>query len=99
MRVGRHDRPREPNLLVLRRLHGRDDLVLREGEPRDALEALLEVGLHTEGVLRLGQDFQQLVVGQEEEAGEEQALLFQIVVQAFLDVVKHALWRGWRGDC
>lgn len=36
-------------------------------EPVDALEALLDVGLDPEGVLGLGEDLQQLVVGQEEE--------------------------------
>ncbi len=56
--------------------------LLREGQRADALEALLQVRLHARWVLGLREDFQQLVVGQEEEAREIQALLLQIPAQS-----------------
>lgn len=77
--------------LVLRRDHGRNLSLLVELKLADSLKALLEVWLHSGRVLCLRQDLQQLVVGQEEEPGEEETLLFQIVVQALLDVFQQAV--------
>jgi len=51
----------------------------------DSLEALAQVRLHPGWILGLRQDLQQLVVGQEEEAREEETLLFQIGVEALED--------------
>jgi hypothetical protein len=45
-------------------------------EAAHAVEALLQVRLHGLGVLRLRQDLQQFLVGQEVEAGEPAALCF-----------------------
>lgn len=38
-------------------------------------------------ILRLGQNFQQLVVGQEEESREEETFPLQIFVQTLLDIL------------
>ena len=51
-----------------------------EDEVVDPLEALLDMRLDAKRIFGLGQNLQQLVVGQKEKAGEEQALLLQIVV-------------------
>jgi len=56
----------ERNHLVLRRNHSNDVLVVRELQLRDALKTLLEMRLNAHRVLRLGQDLQQFIVGQEE---------------------------------
>ena len=76
------------NFLPLHRHHVRDDQVLGELEPVDPLEALLQVRLDTGGVLGLRQDLQHLVVGKEEKAGEEQALLLKVGSKALLDEVQ-----------
>ena len=39
-----------------------DDELVVEGELRDALEALLEVGLHSLRVLGLGENLQQFII-------------------------------------
>ena len=72
------------DLLALRRVHAVHLLFLVEFELLDALEALLEVRLHAERVLRLRKNFEQLVVGQELEAREVGALALQIIVQTLL---------------
>lgn len=43
--------------------------------------------LHSDWVLGLGQDVQQVVIGQEKEAREEQLLRVQVLVQLFLHVI------------
>mmetsp|Transcript_11716 Transcript_11716/g.17888 ORF Transcript_11716/g.17888 Transcript_11716/m.17888 type:complete len:222 (-) Transcript_11716:3415-4080(-) len=43
------------------------------------------MGLHTEGLLGFGKDFEQLVVGQEVEPGEEASLGLEVVVETLLD--------------
>ena len=40
------------------------------------------------GIFGLGEDLQQLVVGQEEESWEEEALLFQVHVEALQDHIQ-----------
>lgn len=65
---GRNDPVAELDELPFCRDHALDLLLRREVQGTDALEALLEVRLHALGVLRLGQDLQELVVGQEEES-------------------------------
>lgn len=47
-----------------------------------AFKAFLHVSVDPLGILCLTQDLQQVVVGQEEEAREEEALRLQVVVQA-----------------
>ena len=54
----------------------------------NAFKALLEVRLNTSGVLRLGEDLQHLIVGQEKEAREEQSLLLQVGIEPLEDLVK-----------
>ena len=54
----------------------------------DALEHPLEVRLNVGRVLGLAQDLQQVVAGDEVEAGELLALLFQIVLQTLLDLLQ-----------
>ena len=53
----------------------------------NALEALVQMILHSDWVLGLGQDVQQVVIGQEKEAREEQLLRVQVLVQLFLHVI------------
>lgn len=65
--IGRVDVLGEGHPLLLGADHAGDGHVLGEVQLGDALEALLEVGLHAQRVLGLRQDLQQLVVGQEEE--------------------------------
>lgn len=60
---------REGHPLILGADHASDGHFLGEVQLGDALEALLEVGLHTQRVFGLRQDLQQLVIGQEEEPG------------------------------
>ena len=43
--------------------------------------------LHSHWVLRLGQDVQQVIIGEEEEAWEEQLLGVEILVELFLYVL------------
>ena len=66
--LGGTERLREGYSLVLGRHHADDVLLGSEVELRDALEALLQVRLHAQRVLRLRQDLQQLVVRQEKES-------------------------------
>ena len=47
-----------------------------------AFEALLHVSVDTLGIFGFTQDFQQVVVGQEKEAREEQSFGLQVVVEA-----------------
>ena len=58
------------------------------------LEALLQVRLHSERVLGLRENLQHLIIGQEEEPGEEQPLLLQVGVQTPVDAVQHAVTLG-----
>lgn len=60
-------------------------------DPSADLEALLEVRLHEEGVLRLGQDLQQLVVGDEVEAREGGPLRLEELLQLLQDLVQQAV--------
>lgn len=62
----------EGNGFFLRADHAHNLQVVRELQPGDALEALLQVRLHAEGVLGLRQDLQQLIVRQEEEPVSKQ---------------------------
>lgn len=55
---------------------------------RNPLEALFEVRLDSGGVLGLREDFQHLIIGEEEEAGKEQTLLLKVSVQALQDLVQ-----------
>jgi hypothetical protein len=54
----------------------------------DAFKDLPEVRLGARGVLGLAQNLQQLVIGQEVEAREGQALAFQVLVQPFLNLLQ-----------
>ena len=47
--------------------------------------------LHPERILGLREDLQHLVVGEEEEAGEEESLLLQVGVETLVDAVQHAV--------
>ena len=52
----------------------------------DVVEAFLEMGLHCLWVLGLAENFQQIVVGQEVESGENLSLRLEIHVQGFLNL-------------
>ena len=59
-----------------------------ELELRDGVEALAQVRLDGKGVTCLGEDLQQLVVGQEVEAREDDALRLEVRLEALLDLVE-----------
>ena len=63
-------------------------LLVIKFESSNALEAFFQMRLHTKWVLGLAQNLKKLVVGQEEEAREEQTLHFQVSVQAFLNFLQ-----------
>eukprot|EP00965_Chrysotila_dentata_P236251 6201213-Pleurochrysis_carterae.AAC.2 len=103
----------QPDALALLGEHGGD--VDRRGrvakvELLDVVEALDQVWLHRLRVPRLGEDLEQLVVREEEEARESGALRLQVVLQVLLDLVErgvglrktlvlqHALLRRGRRD-
>lgn len=69
--VSRVDLLCERNGLFLRADHAHDLQGVCKLQPGDPFEALLQVRLHAERVLRLRQDLQQLVVRQEEEPVSE----------------------------
>lgn len=69
--VSRIDLLCERNGLFLRADHAHDLQGVCKLQPGDPFEALLQVRLHAERVLRLRQDLQQLVVRQEEEPVSE----------------------------
>lgn len=52
----------------------------------NAFKDLAQEGLHPQGVLGFAQDLQQLVIGEEVEAGESQPLCFQVIIQTLLDL-------------
>ena len=64
-----------------------DQILFAEVQQLNALEALVQMILHSDWVLGLGQDVQQVVIGQEKEAREEQLLRVQVLVQLFLHVI------------
>ena len=84
--VGRVDGVGKRDLLAIRGSHADDilvsELVRPEDEVVDPLETLLNVRLDPQWIFRLGQNLQQFVVGKEEEAGEEQPFLFQVIIQS-----------------
>ena len=54
----------------------------------DGLEHLLQVGLHAQRILRLGENLQQLVVGQKVKPRERQSLGLEVVAQALVHLVQ-----------
>ena len=67
--------------LPLAALHVGDVEDVGELQLGDALKALLEVGLDAGWVFGLGENLQQLIVGQEEETWKVETLFLQIVVK------------------
>lgn len=57
----------------------------------DVFEDLLEVGLHSRRLFGLAEDFQQLVIAQEEEPSELLALLLKVAVELFLNEVQQRI--------
>lgn len=57
-------------------------------ESVDAVEAFLEIALDCFDVAGFGEDFDELVVGEEVESRELPSLVFEVVVEGFLDVVE-----------
>ena len=62
-----------------------------EEKRRGTFEAFFEMRLDTGRILRFGKNLEHFVVGQEEEAREEESLLLEIRVQAFVDAVQKAV--------
>jgi len=65
-----------------------DEFGLLEFQTGDAFETFLEVWLHAGWVLRLAQNLQQLLVGQEEETWETDPFGLQVRVQPLLDYLQ-----------
>ena len=88
--TGRVDRRVQLNTLALDAAHGSDlgRRVVVEVDVGDALEALVKVRLHGARILGIGQDLDELIIRQEEEAREGEALELEVVVQALLDLVQ-----------
>lgn len=61
----------ERNSFVIRRHHSDDVFLWSEVELGDAFKALLQMRLDAQRVFCLGQDFQQLVIGQEKESNRK----------------------------
>eukprot|EP00962_Isochrysis_galbana_P031292 scaffold10193_cov107-Isochrysis_galbana.AAC.2 len=88
----------ERHALALYGEHGGDEHAVVKVELGNALEALLQMGLHAEWVFGLRQDLEQLVVGEEKEAGERQPLGLQVVVEPFLDELQFLIGLAPRGE-
>ena len=86
----------ERDLLALAGDHAEDVrglVAVAEAQLHEVVEALPEVRLHRLRPLRLREDLQQLVVGEEEEAREGHALGQQVVLQRLLDRVQRLVRR------
>lgn len=72
-------------------------LLVVELEFGNTFEALLQVWLHSQWLLSLGQDFEKLIVRQEVESGEQGSLGLQVVVKTFGDSLELfiGLFEGW----
>jgi hypothetical protein len=84
--------------LALDRCAARDLEIRLERQACHRLEALLDEGLDVERVLGFGEDFQDLVVGEEEEARERELLRVEVCVERLLDR-RECLHRGARSSC
>mmetsp|Transcript_49838 Transcript_49838/g.161260 ORF Transcript_49838/g.161260 Transcript_49838/m.161260 type:complete len:271 (+) Transcript_49838:504-1316(+) len=82
------DRSNKLNQLSLRGDHAQNLVVRIEDDLGYRLKDLRQEGLHACGVLGLGQNLKQLVVGQEVKAGKTNFLRLQVVLKTFLDHVE-----------
>ena len=71
---------REINDFTLSTHHGLDLLLLGKHHGINAFEAFAHMRLHERWVFRLRQDLEQIVIRQEEEAGEALTLLTEVVI-------------------
>ena len=90
-RLRRVDLLAQRHLFALDGDHRSHGNLLRELHLAHRLEALLHERLHAEGILRLGENLQELVVGQEEKTGKRQFLQVQEIVQSLLHHVQLAV--------
>jgi len=74
----------EVNLLLLSGDHCPHGVIIVELKIGYSLEYLSEMGSHIPDLLGLGQDFQELIVGQEIESGENRSLFLEVVSKTFL---------------
>ena len=63
-------------------------LICRELNLDDVVEALSEMRLHSLSVSGLRENFQELVIGEEEETREGASLGGQVVLQALLNLIE-----------
>lgn len=87
----------EGDLLPLGRHHCVDVgalLLVAEDEAGDAVEALVQVRLHGLWLLALGQDLEEVVVGEKVEAGEGHLLLLEVRLEVLLDLLQHFVALG-----
>ena len=81
----------QAHVLALARLHAEDIRalwVLAKVKALDPVKALGHVRLHGLNILGLGQDFQELVVGQEVEPREAHSLGLQVILQILLHLLE-----------
>lgn len=75
----------ELDSLLFAAKHGMNVELGVELEFGNALEAFLQMRLNSCGIFGLGQNVEHLVVGEKEKAREEETLLFEIGIEAFVD--------------
>ena len=73
---------------TLSRNHVGDFFLGREFDLLNTLETLVHMGLNGARVLGLGEEHEQILVGQEVEAGEDETLLLEVIVEALLNAVQ-----------
>ena len=79
--LGCRDRLVQRDNLALATLHMRNVQDVGELQLGNTLKAFLEMGLNAGRVFGLGEDLQELVVGEEEETREVETFLLQVVIQ------------------
>ena len=75
------------DVFLLARIHGLDLFVFNV-DPDDVIKAGLQVLLHDVEVLRVGQDIDELIVGQEVETWECSSLRLHIILKSLLDILQ-----------
>lgn len=74
--------------LLFSGVHTRDGLIRLELKFNHVFEHLSQVRLHLFDVLGLRQNFEQLIIGQEVETGEDGTLSFEVILKTLLDAIE-----------
>ena len=78
-------------VLTHARVHSLYYFLWREFQTFNTFETLVQVVLHSERVLSLGQDVQKVIIRQEEESWECHSLGVKVLIKAFLDSIDHVI--------